>query len=676
MMKDEEIRRLARNEIMRIALFVAYYIALIALGAAILYSTYWVTQLGLAAVTNAHINPLYVFIAWAGYCVLALMFGLYLVKPLFKFTRDRDASRMEVTEEECPQLFAVIRNLAQYAQSPMPKHVYLTADVNASVFYNTSFWSIFLPVRKNLTIGLGLFEDMSVDEVTAILAHEFGHFSQKSMKVGSTVYVTTYILANLIETDDFWDEWLDKWCMSNLSLFTAFGLLTRRLTNVVKRLTYRIYLYVQRGDRRLSRQMELDADKISASYVGSDTFVSSLYKIAVLNKRRQRLDFFVRRLLADGQAIGNYFDAQQQMLEVLPADERIAMSYDQPATVPLLKSYCPSRLSIEYAYDTHPSAEDRIANARNLHFQGIGHDRPRPAWSLIPDALRERVSQRALQLMADDCETDGQPLVTLTPEAFKQWAAETVEREFIPDAMLPYFNRQLATIDLATTEPSPAASPFRPEHERIISELLTAYGDLELMQSIADGETAVERVSYEGRAYDISQLPIEAHTQYQRQLYEQVEQIDNDVYRYLLSHTDDAASVRRYYEAAMYCERLTGLLGQLLAERNELWQLLERPKRYQKKEFAQLCLHVADYEERLRKVLKELNPDLLSINTEEDFIKQLHQFESQPLRVRDDLTAEYLTPLYQWPDTLWSRHDELYSYAHLKLSQLAARLTV
>ena len=140
-----------------------------------------------------------------GIWCLAGMFGLYLIKPLFSFKKNENPERVEVTQADCPELFAIIYDLADSVKCKRPKHVYLTTDVNACVFYDTSFWSIIFPVRKNLEIGLGLFEGTSTEELKSILAHEFGHFSQNSMKVGSTVYVTNSVLSDLIYGEDWWD---------------------------------------------------------------------------------------------------------------------------------------------------------------------------------------------------------------------------------------------------------------------------------------------------------------------------------------------------------------------------------------------------------------------------------------------------------------------------------------
>lgn len=38
----------------------------------------------------------------AGVCLFALMLGVYLVKPLFSFSKDTKDTRVEVFEAECP----------------------------------------------------------------------------------------------------------------------------------------------------------------------------------------------------------------------------------------------------------------------------------------------------------------------------------------------------------------------------------------------------------------------------------------------------------------------------------------------------------------------------------------------------------------------------------------------
>jgi Zn-dependent protease with chaperone function len=131
------------------------------------------------------------------FVVLALGIGLvgmgfptliFVLKFIFSKHKIDRSDLLEVTEDEQPDLFRLIQNIVEQVGTSFPKRVYLSADVNASVFYDSNFWSMFLPIRKNLLIGMGLVNTVTHDELKAILAHEFGHFSQRTMKVGSYVY--------------------------------------------------------------------------------------------------------------------------------------------------------------------------------------------------------------------------------------------------------------------------------------------------------------------------------------------------------------------------------------------------------------------------------------------------------------------------------------------------------
>ena len=118
------IRRAAAIEILRIALFLVYYLLLIALGAAILCGTVIAVRFLLIAVLPRvrYIRAaIALVVAAAGFGALALMFGFYLVKPVFSFTRDRDPRRLEVRRSDCPALFALIDALAGPDGVPPPK---------------------------------------------------------------------------------------------------------------------------------------------------------------------------------------------------------------------------------------------------------------------------------------------------------------------------------------------------------------------------------------------------------------------------------------------------------------------------------------------------------------------------------------------------------------------------
>ena len=273
----------------RIAIFMAYYFLLIGIGLLIIAAVIvFVINYAIPIISAARGTLFWLaIIAFVGLCCLAVMFAAFLIKPLFSFTESTESDNtVEVEREDCPELFEVISDIVKQTGTKMPKHVYLSADVNACVFFDSSIWSIFLPIRKNLKIGLGLLNGLSIDEFKSILAHEFGHFSQKSMKVGSSVYVVNQILYNMTTEKDNWDDLVESWCTPDSdnifsNTFAFFGILTRGLTSWVKKANIMMYGFVQKSYMKLSRQMEYDADDIACSCVGKDAFISAMYKTEV-----------------------------------------------------------------------------------------------------------------------------------------------------------------------------------------------------------------------------------------------------------------------------------------------------------------------------------------------------------------------------------------------------------
>ncbi|GAA3559427.1 M48 family metallopeptidase [Snuella lapsa] len=90
---------------------------------------------------------------------------IFLLKFIFKSHKIDRTHLLEITRQEEPQLFKLIEDIVNEVGTKFPKKVYLSTEVNASVFYDSSFWSMFFPVKKNLLIGLGLVNTISQSEL-------------------------------------------------------------------------------------------------------------------------------------------------------------------------------------------------------------------------------------------------------------------------------------------------------------------------------------------------------------------------------------------------------------------------------------------------------------------------------------------------------------------------------
>ena len=509
-MQDQNIKSAVINELLRIGCFLLYYLLLIALGVIIVIGSFWGSYhliIDVLPEVGSGRAIILIIMSVIGLCLLAIMLGIYLIKPLFAFKKNHNETRVEVFETECPDLFAMIRDVAGKTGCKMPKHVYLSPDVNACVFYDTSFWSIFFPIKKNLEIGLGLFDGTSVEEVKSIIAHEFGHFSQNSMKVGSTVYVTNTVLHDLIYAEDFWDRFVDKWCLSDTGVIRFFGVLTRGLTNIIKRLTFYVYKFVQKGYLKLSRYMEYDADNIACQCVGSDNFVSAMCKIDSLSNKDGLYKHLLSNLIDEKKIVANYFIGKRIVANIIPNKDMPVLQYDEQLIKPIRTFEIESRVKVEDVWSSHPSLEDRLDNARAQHCPATVSGNPIPAWSLIPDVILERVSTNYTSFIRKN--VDGE-ISYISDEQLKEWMQKEVSDNFMDDRLRPFFGKNIIQFDVDKEVEMPTESPLTESNARKIAEFSALLNDWSILNQVNLGQIEAREVLVDGKVYSKKKLPIES----------------------------------------------------------------------------------------------------------------------------------------------------------------------
>lgn len=89
---------------------------------------------------------------------------------------------------EHPKLFAAIEEVARLTEQEAPKEVYLVPDMNAFVAQRGGIMGFFS--RRVMGLGLPLMQTLTVSQMKAVLAHEFGHFHAGDTKLGPWIYKT------------------------------------------------------------------------------------------------------------------------------------------------------------------------------------------------------------------------------------------------------------------------------------------------------------------------------------------------------------------------------------------------------------------------------------------------------------------------------------------------------
>lgn len=655
-MQDQNIKSAVINELLRIGCFLLYYLLLIALGVIIVIGSFWGSYhliIDVLPEVGSGRAIILIIMSVIGLCLLAIMLGIYLIKPLFAFKKNHNETRVEVFETECPDLFAMIRDVAGKTGCKMPKHVYLSPDVNACVFYDTSFWSIFFPIKKNLEIGLGLFDGTSVEEVKSIIAHEFGHFSQNSMKVGSTVYVTNTVLHDLIYAEDFWDRFVDKWCLSDTGVIRFFGVLTRGLTNIIKRLTFYVYKFVQKGYLKLSRYMEYDADNIACKCVGSDNFVSAMCKIDSLSNKDGLYKHLLSNLIDEKKIVANYFIGKRIVANIIPNKDMPVLQYDEQLIKPIRTFEIESRVKVEDVWSSHPSLEDRLDNARAQHCPATVSGNPIPAWSLIPDVILERVSTNYTSFIRKN--VDGE-ISYISDEQLKEWMQKEVSENFMDDRLRPFFGKNIIQFDVDKEVEIPTESPLTESNARKIAEFSALLNDWSILNQVNLGQIEAREVLVDGKVYSKKKLPIESFRIELDILHEQVVNIYNDIYAYIGSKCEEEqkAHFRLGFVAVFYARHIRNeLLPSLFEHRDNLYNELSRVTRRDEDEYSQLCSYVRDYEAHLKKVVSELDLDWMAHTfISEEYINNLKEYTKEEHNSRVSINTDAINTMFQITDSL------------------------
>ncbi|MEL6650763.1 MAG: M48 family metallopeptidase [Bacteroidota bacterium] len=413
--------------LLAVFLFLLFYFAMIA-GTA--YLAYWAIFYPMDRVNRGSLFLKILAIA------IAIMLFVFTIKFLFKRSSFEYPTRVELKPDEHPRLFQFLRRLTEETGAPFPKRVYVNEEINAMVFYNNPILSLFFPVRKNLLIGLGLVNSLNLSEFKAVLAHEFGHFAQRSMKLGSYVYMANRIIHDMVFTRDRWDHLLEQGMQSDIRIMIPSAVLFG-IVWVIRQILILIYKGLNLLYASLSRQMEFNADLVAVSVSGSDAIVHSLAKLGPASEAMHHALGELSEAADHKLYSKDIFFHQANVKEnVLPAASLLGRG---PQLV-----FDPKEEAIPEMYASHPPNSQRESNAKEIYVEGA--EDMRSPWVLFgnAEAIREEVSRRFYQLYFQTSErTNFQTSETV--QAFLE--EERAEKNVGDQYLHIYDNRALSKIE-------------------------------------------------------------------------------------------------------------------------------------------------------------------------------------------------------------------------------------
>lgn len=485
-----------------------------------------------------------------GIITMGILVFVFLTKFIFKKNITDRSHLIEISAQQEPLLFDFIQKIVNKVSTDFPKKVYLSSEVNASVFYDSSFLSMFFPIKKNLQIGMGLINSVTVSELEAILAHEFGHFSQKSMKVGSYVYNVNKVIYNLLYENDSFDAFANEIATFNTT-FGLFVAIAKGIITGIQWLLRKIYQIVNLNYMSLSREMEFNADEVAAHVAGSRPLITSLLRLELAEQSYYEvLAYYNNRV--ENIIPSNIYPQQLFVLNFLGKKNGLPSENQLPLIeLSHLKQHHKTRLVIVNQWESHPSTESRVKAllTLNITMKNVNSNKATSLFANI-ESTQKTLTNILYTNITEQEENQDEKIESFIDNYTTEFNANKFDTIFNG-----YYDNKNPIIRLTELNESTPVSSFSFETlfgnqmVELIGLSLTNLHDIQQLQQIHNGVIAIQTFDFDGIKHSQSDAItlIEKLEQEQISLNKQIEENDYKIYLFFLSLAQAKGQEENYF---------------------------------------------------------------------------------------------------------------------------------
>ena len=479
---------------------------------------------------------------------IGIVLLIFIVRFFFrKSTIDR-SMWIEITKEEQPKLFELIESIAAEVDTNLPQRVYLSPGLDASVFYDSNFWNLFFPSKENLVIGLGLINSTNESELKAILAHEFGHFTQRSLKIFSYVYIENQIIYKMLIDEGYYFSLISRF-NKGIFVWIVIG-----YSNFIKWILRKAYEIVHLNYMSLSRELEYHADEISAYVAGTIPNVNSLLRYDISISTFDYLGEFYFNLISENIKTDNIYP--QHYLAMIDSAKNHGAEIKEGLpliTKAIVNRFNRSKLVIKDQWASHPAIPDRIKRLEEMNINIPLSSKL--AWELINnrDDLERKLTDKLFQGFQYSEETT----ILNLQEFEKRYYTETDKYKFDKRYNSFYNTKNISVFDIEKVTETLDEPDFKDINEIYSAEnlemVLECSGllyDIKLLESIDKKEIRTDSFEYDGKKYHANESKkllnklIELH----KTLFERVAKLDINIYKFFLCKAKNLGLEKTFIE--------------------------------------------------------------------------------------------------------------------------------
>jgi Zn-dependent protease with chaperone function len=492
-------RSQAIRTVFAIIFFILVYITVLILSFALVGGLFYSSTLLLQFMkhnrSSFYIILLFILLVFISIILLVFIFMFFFRK----YTVDR-SGWIEIFRDDQPKLFGIIESISKEIETNFPQKVYLGSGVEAMVFYDSNFRNLFIPSKENLMIGLGLVNSMSESELKAILAHEFGHFTQRSLNVYSYVYIENQIIYKMLIDEEFYQTLLLKF-----SVIGRFSWIVIYYSRVIRWILRKSYNVVSKSYMALSREMEFHADEISARFAGSGPAVSALLRTGLAwDSFNYVWQFYYNHISENIKAENVYPQHSHAMNQIA---ERYGVQFNKG--LPQVKKetiarFNRSKLIIINQWASHPSVDDRIKKLEELNIDSeVSGD---SAWNFFIN--KEDIQKEITAKLFRNWQFSESPANLSLEEFLQKYSDEVDKHSFNNKYNYFYDNRGISSFDIKLAIEKVDEDNFK-DFSEVYSETNVNFihqfsgldYDIKTIESISKSEWKIESFEYDGVKY-------------------------------------------------------------------------------------------------------------------------------------------------------------------------------
>lgn len=256
----------------------------------------------------------------------------YMVKSLFVRTEVEDPGRA-LSKEEAPQLWVLARDVAAAVNTRPVNEIRITHGTELAVYERGGIRAKMQDnAERILIIGLATLNGFSQNAFRAVLAHEYGHFSNRDTAGGNIAYRVNSDIIRLAES------------MALSGTATFYNIAFQFL-----RIYHFLFRRITHGATRLQ---EILADRVAVHQYGADAFREGLTHVI-----RRDVEFNhvaekeINAALSSNRALQNLYEMTEQNEEI---KKDLEEKYNENIARPTTED------------DTHPSPQDRFKWASQI----------------------------------------------------------------------------------------------------------------------------------------------------------------------------------------------------------------------------------------------------------------------------------------------------------------------